>query len=92
MKERKKKLTTEKDEPINTNFLVSGNADVLNQTLLVAHGAQRCHEPAVAVAALAHIRRSRPIHVETRILKNLLQMQFSQRISFQGCIFFLNEP
>lgn len=54
--ERKSDIHTSKEnESVDTDLFVSRDADIVYQVLLVSHGAQGCHDPAIAVAALAYI-------------------------------------
>ena len=59
------------DEAVHADGLVVRHAEPLNQALLVAQGAQRRHEPAVAVAALPHVVCGRPLDVELRLVEDL---------------------
>lgn len=56
---------------------------MLNQALLVPHCTQSGHEPAVAVATLAHIGRSRAIDKEAGLLEYLL-LNISQHPQSSG--------
>lgn len=58
-------------EAVHAHVLVVRDADPLDQAGLVAHGAQRRHEPAVAVAPLADVVRRGAVDVELGVVKDL---------------------
>lgn len=59
-------------KPIHAHLLVARHTHPLDQPGLVAERAQRRHEPAVAVAALAHIVRRRPVNVKLGIIEDVI--------------------
>jgi len=59
------------DEAVHADDLVVGHADALDEPGLVAERAQRRHEPAVAVAALAHVVGRGPVDVELRVVEDV---------------------
>jgi hypothetical protein len=65
--------TSVEDETVNSDIFIPCNTDLLYQTLLVAHRAERGHKPTIAIAALTHIRRSWSIDEELWFLENFLK-------------------
>ena len=48
-----------------------GDAQPLDQALLVAQRTERSHEPAVAIPALPHVIRRRAVNVQLRVVKDV---------------------
>lgn len=60
-----------KDEAVDAHVLVVSNAHLLDQARLVAEVAQRSHEPAVSISALAHIIGCRSVYIKLRVVKDV---------------------
>lgn len=68
------------NKPINSNLLVTLDADSLYQLFLVTDCRQRRHEPAVAIVALPHIICSRAVYEELRGFKDVLSWISAMRL------------
>lgn len=42
--------------------------------MLIAHGAERSHDPTITVAALPHVSRRGSVYIEPGIFKDLLEL------------------
>lgn len=76
------------NEAVNTYLLVARNADLLNESFLVAKRAKRRHEPAVAIVPLTNIIGSSAFEEERGILEDVLKLiswRFAQGSAF--CVY-----
>jgi hypothetical protein len=60
------------NKPINTNLLVSCNADVLNQIFHITQRAKCRHEPAIPLFSLTDVIRGSTFNEELGALKDVL--------------------
>lgn len=75
-----------KDKAIDTNLIIPCDADFFYQPLLVGERAQRRHEPAVAVIALANVVGGCTFDEELRLLKDILSSFVSPSSNGAGFI------
>ena len=61
------------DETVYAHLLISGHANLFEQVVFVAQGANRRQEPTVAVSALTYIARGHAINVELRCFEDILE-------------------
>jgi hypothetical protein len=73
-------LTSVKDKAVDSDDLIPGDTDFINEAFHVPQATKSSHQIAVAISTLAHITCSRSIDVELRFLKNVLYSRLESKI------------
>lgn len=62
---------TIEDKAVDSNFLVVGHAELLNEALFVAQGAQSGHQPTIPVVTLSHVIGRGAVYEEARLVEDV---------------------